>query len=380
MCCHLPLKLSLGGAKVYIEAAEFYRLDGHHVKLVGIDEIVGNDKPFMDQGWRVQYFPQILKEFLIREGSEYDVIEFESIYLPYLMKDHLKSIIVARSILLDLHFKQITIPHFSGIRAIAGLLLKSWNRKKELNKRIDMSLQSMAYADFINVPNPSDKAILIKHGIDSDKIIVQPYGIFKDKFDQFNLIRANNLRTNKKKIIAFIGTFDNRKGAVEFPKIIKTILMTHPEVEFKLLGVLGMFPNAESIHHYIGDEFKNRVHIHGHYLPEELPQFLKDCSYGIFPSYLESFGFGVLEMMAMGLPVVGYDSPGINMLLLKELTVPAGNIKNLLIIFSKLINNDDFTKECIQKCLTRVEDFIYENQENLSIKNYQTKLLESRLN
>ena len=240
-----------------------------------------------------------------------------------------------------------------------------------------MSLKTMKYADFINVPNPCDEKILIEYGISENKIIVQPYGIFKDQLDYFKKIKIKKIKNNDKKKIVFIGTFDNRKGAVEFPQIINSILRTHSNVEFKLLGGLGMFPDEQSISHYIGDEFLNRVQIIGKYSPEHLPEILNDCTFGIFPSYLESFGFGVLEMMAMDIPVVGYDSPGINMLLLKELIVPPGNIEKMMLVFSQLINDNQFSDECILKCRNVVDKFIYENQNNLSITSYQKKL-ESR--
>lgn len=374
MCCHLPLTPTLGGAKVYIEAAASYKYLGHIVTLVGVDEVVGSDKPFMDENWRVRFYPQLLKEYLLNLKIQYDVIEYESIYLPFDLKFHIKSLFVARSVLLDLHLRTISIPRFKGFKAFIGSFLKSRARLKKLNQKIDQSIVTMNYADFVNVPNPCDKKLLIENGILAEKIIVQPYGISTERLNYFQSIKFCKLSSTKKKKIAFVGTFDNRKGAVEFPQIIKRILVTHPDVEFKLLGVMGMFPSEKSIYDYIGDEFKSRVHIYGQYSAEKLPELLKDCSYGIFPSYLESFGFGVLEMMAMDLPVIGYNSPGINLLLLKELTVSPGNVEELLKIFSKLITNEEFSRECIKKCRSRVNKFIYEAQENLSIQNYQKKI------
>lgn len=378
MCCHLPLKLTLGGAKVYIEAAQIYRHLGHNVDLIGIDEIVGSDQPYMNEDWRVLNFPAKLYEFLKQHAHRYDVIEYESIYLPFQIKEQLSCVLVARSVLLDLHLKEIKIPRFRGMKSLAGFLVKSWQRNAKLNNKIQQSLKSISYADFVNVPNPSDKEILIKYGIGVEKIIVQPYGMFEDKIECFDQMRLNSLDKGSKKIIAFVGTFDNRKGAVEFPEVIQKILDTYFDVEFKLIGVLGMFPTVEDIYNYVGAEFRNRVHIVGKYSPEELPILLKDCTYGIFPSYLESFGFGVLEMMAIGIPVVGYDSPGINMLLLPELTVKPGNIDDLLSIFSKLLGNEEFSKECVNRCLLKTKNFIYEKQENYAIQSYQKKIIEKR--
>ena len=55
--------------------------------------------------------------------------------------------------------------------------------------------------------------------------------------------------------------------------------------------------------------------IHPSFAPDELPRLLADCSVGVFPSYYEGFGFGVLEMLAAALPVLAYRVPGPPMML-----------------------------------------------------------------
>lgn len=374
MCCHLPLRPTLGGAKVYIEAAQTYRQLGHNVTLIGIDEIVGSNYPIMDENWRVQHFPELLSEYLKQNAHSYDVVEYESIYLPLSLKNELKCLLVARSVLLDLHMKEIKFPRFKSLRSLVGYFFKSRQRKIKLNAKIEQSLVSIRHADFVNVPNPSDKAILEKFGIPSDKIVVQPYGLSNARLEQFNNFKIKHPLKKERIIIAFVGTFDNRKGAVEFPVIMKKLVKLYPDVQFKLLGVLGMFPDEESIYKYLGDDLRRNVLIRGKYSPEELPELLNDCSFGIFPSYLESFGFGVLEMMAMGLPVVGYDSPGINMLLLKELTATPGKTEEVVRHFSNLMSNEIFRNECVRRTQEKVSEFIYENQKNNSLIQYHKRL------
>ena len=60
MCSQFPLKSSLGGPKGYIEIAYSYQQRGHNVTLVGIDQIVGEDKPFLNEDWRIKFFPAYL--------------------------------------------------------------------------------------------------------------------------------------------------------------------------------------------------------------------------------------------------------------------------------------------------------------------------------
>ena len=62
------------------------------------------------------------------------------------------------------------------------------------------------------------------------------------------------------------------------------------------------------------------------YQPQELPSQLNDCSLGIFPSYIEAFGFGVIEMLAAALPVIAYDAPGPCDILPKKWLVQPGDV------------------------------------------------------
>jgi glycosyltransferase involved in cell wall biosynthesis len=62
---------------------------------------------------------------------------------------------------------------------------------------------------------------------------------------------------------------------------------------------------------------------------EALPELLAPCSVGIFPSYVEGFGYGVLEMLAASLPVIAYDVPGPPMMLPPEYLVGRGDVAGL---------------------------------------------------
>lgn len=373
MCCHLPLTSTLGGAKVYLEAAECYRRAGHDVELVGIDGIVGKDRPVMSEPWRLENFPDSLKKYIEQRINQFDVVEFEVPYLPFEIKRPKGKLLIARSVLLDLHLKEIKIPRFKGLKAILGFIFKSRKRNNQLNKKIEMILKAIQFADGINVPNPDDKEILLKFGIPEEKIIVQPYGIFESR--KVTLQKAHQYNSsNIKHKIAFVGTFDNRKGAVEFPEIIKQIVHKHPNIKFKFLGVFAMFTSEEMILNHLGNQYANNVEIIGKFNSDDLPSLLSDCTIGIFPSYLESFGFGALEMMAAGMPVIGYSCPGVRSLLPKENLVPRGDVKSLIHRLLKLIEDSGHYQNCKHQLKSSVDEFIYEKQINRAIETYVKNL------
>ena len=366
MCCHLPLNPKLGGAKVYIEAAETYRYHGHEVELVGVEKVTGENEPYMNESWRLKNYPSLLKNFLEKNKIQYDVIELEA---PYLLEKPLlenRPLIVARSVLLDLHLREISIPRFKGLRSFLGHILKGPARRKVLEEKINQSLLSMRNADLINVPNPSDAKTLMSNGFSAEKIIIQPYGIFLKRWEHLSSAQQGS-KSNK---VAFVGTFDNRKGAVEFPIIMKWLLKKIPNIKFKFLGVLAMFPNSEAIQKYLGPNLSESSEIVSTFAPEELHKHLADCKVGLFPSYLESFGFGVLEMMASGIPVVGYDSPGINMMINPDLLVKPGDAEMCAKKICLLLEDENFYDTQKSIALTKAKEFIYENQKNVSLETY----------
>ncbi len=374
MICHLPLVKTLGGAKVYIEAATCYELLGHHVKLVGINEIVPEGMPYLDEGWRVENFPSYLESYILENADRFDVVEYESIYLPLRVES--QAVLVARSVLLDLHQREIKIPSFSGLRSLLGRIKYGKERKEKLERKIASSMETIRNSDLVNIPNPDDRDILIRNGVACDKIIIQPYGIFKNSRDK----NSQYQNSKKEDIVAFVGTFDNRKGAVEFPKIVQLLIRKSPSIRFKLLGVIGMFQTAERIIRHIGIKFEEQLEIVEKFSPEELGTLLKDCKVGVFPSHLESFGFGVLEMMSMGIPVVAYDCPGVNQLVPQELLVSRGDVSLIVEKLDKLLSNEDFYNQMLQEVREKVEFFTYENRVDNTIENYRRLSLLKRAN
>lgn len=328
LCCHLPLEASFGGAKVYIENAKSYEMLGANVLLVGLSEVFPEGMSFSLEE-RINLYPNYLLKYLekIKDSFDFDVIEYESLYFPIKRPDYLKDkIFVARSVLLEHHFLEKEMPYFKNFRSIVGRILKGTKRRKDLLARININNTSMKLADYINVPNSDDKLALIKHGHESDKIIVSPYGIYNDRLEE---LKKTKTYSKDQMIISFVGTFDPRKGAVEFPNIIKLIKKHHPQVIFRLIGTSALFPNEESIYDYFPDELRENLEVIPKFKPSELATLLEGSRLGVFPSHMESFGFGVLEMVAANIPVLAYDVPGPNKLLPKEFLVPAGDYERL---------------------------------------------------
>jgi glycosyltransferase involved in cell wall biosynthesis len=366
MCCHLPLDGKLGGGKVYLETAASYKRLGHEVELYGYEEISGK-KHNLSEGEKLISYPLKLKEFILKRQNDFDIIEYEYKFLPFDRRDFSNKVkMVARSTLLIHHLRDIKIPHFKTIRGFASKILKQGRIDKDMKKQISDATYCLSQADYINVPNPSDRDMLISFGLNKDSIIVSPYGI-TDK-------RINELKSNEdKKLckkIAFIGTFDKRKGCVEFPLIVEKVCREFPNYTFKFIGTKGMFQTKEAVENHFNASLRSKVEVIPSFNPTDLGELLKDCKLGIFPSHLESFGFSLIELYAAGLPTPCYEVPGPDMLSPKELMVPRGDANKLSEIILKLLTNTNFYENMKDKSFNVVERFNWDEQSKKAIDFY----------
>jgi glycosyltransferase involved in cell wall biosynthesis len=95
--------------------------------------------------------------------------------------------------------------------------------------------------------------------------------------------------------------------------------------------------------------------------PSLLPALLADASLGIFPSYWEGFPFGVLEQMAVGLPVVAFDAPGPPMLVPKHLLVPVGDERRMADLVVGLLRDRDRLRAERQRAADIAQAFEWED-------------------
>lgn len=308
LCSPIPtLDPRLGAARVALDFAS------------GLDELgVDYDLyPRADQTIaRVDYAAH-LQEFLPRVASQYDVVDY-----PFHAKPWIESasgsgstLKVARIMLLPHHedFDPDPQPPKSFYRSFRSVARVICGRKKpplyspEIRRDMDDNIRR---AHLTNVGNTADRECLIRLGFDEKKIKVFPYGLTTAAVAAFDEIHARPDQVSRTPTIAFLGTFDYRKGCLDFPDIVSRIASSVPRVRFRLLGTRGMMQTANQVRLFFPKKMRERIEIHPSFDPAELPQLLADCSVGIFPSYREGFGIAVVEMLAAGLPVFAYDVAG----------------------------------------------------------------------
>ena len=316
-CTPAPLTKSLGAAKVIVELAEEMRMLEWDCGLICPTDIAAPGDPTPKQSFAVN-----LRSYLKKNGGNYDVVDYDHEYLPYARTEFCSTtLFVARSVLLAQHLDQISIPTGKSFKAQVGSIIKANARRKQQQQRILVAQATVENADLVNVSNDDDKVELVRRGISEDKIKVLPYGISHSQRLLFDEISSD---VPQEPIVAFVGTFDYRKGAREFPEIVSRVVAAVPGVRFKLLGTKGMFQTEPEVRSHFPQRLQKHLEVTPAYKPENLPNLLATCSIGLFPSHMEGFGFGVLEMLAASIPVIAYDAPGPPMMLPIEYLVPRG--------------------------------------------------------
>lgn len=301
-----PLTATLGAVKNRLELSAALKPLGWECTLYGFKEL-GLPQEGNSHEYRLR-----LRDFLVEHADKFDVVLYEYDSLPFdrkLFSD--TTLLVARPALLDYHLDTIKIPTPPLIvfRSRVKRLLTYSKRKRAETEKANNIEMSLVNTDLVQVQNTMD-AKVVRARFPGKKVVIIPNGLSKERFAALGAPLSQSPITEREPVIAFVGTFDYRKGAVDMRKLFPEILKSVPSARFKLIGTKALFQSAGQVLNFLPSSIRARVEVIERFKPEALPELLKDCQAGIFPSYWESFGFGALEMMAAGLPVVAYRAPG----------------------------------------------------------------------
>jgi glycosyltransferase involved in cell wall biosynthesis len=328
-CSPTQLSKEFGASKVTIELAEEMAHLGWQCEFLAPADLLGRQSRNETMPYQAY-----LREHLLKVANEFDVIEYDHHHLPYPRSEFpTETLFIARSVLLAHHFNKPVIPLDKRLKSRVHRLLYGREEARKWQKERQLAHLTVQEADLINVANYDDQAELLRCDIAKEKIVVIPYGISRKRRKLFDAVPSE---LPSRPQVAFIGTFDTRKGATDFPSIIEQVCAALPDAEFRLIGthtneatVLSAFPQG----------LRKRIAVVPQYDSDELPEILTPCSVGIFPSYIEGFGFGVLEMLAASIPVIAYNAPGPPMMLPPEYLVPRGDTKAMSDKVIELLQN-----------------------------------------
>jgi glycosyltransferase involved in cell wall biosynthesis len=156
---------------------------------------------------------------------------------------------------------------------------------------------------------------------------VFPYGLSEERRAALAAVSLRDLAPEP--TVAFVGTFEYRKGAGEFGEVFARLRSAIPKARLRLIGTRGVCRTKSDVLSFFHRRDRASVDVVEEFEPAKLPELLRGAWVGTFPSHYEGFPFGVLEMLAAGLPVVAYDAPGLSMMLRDEQLVKPGDARQM---------------------------------------------------
>ncbi len=371
----------LGAARADMELAEELTRLGHEVTKFSLED-AGLDsahRPILP--YNPYPFSLALGRFLRRTSRTFDVLRTLQGHLP-LGRGHLSPgcVTVVRSaglVHLYQEWELRTGGNFQwasrpGIRAKVnrhrdrlGMGVMEW----ATNRSFDM-------ADLIIARNDAERTFLESNPRWCPKVVAVPSAISQAAFDALAhrpLPRAGTASPT----IAFIGSWDRRKGAADFPELTARIWGACPEARFLLLGT-GV--SEALVRTDLGRPSDDRLQVVERFDPPDLPRLLAGASVGVFPTYIEGWGLAAVELLAAGIPVVSYDVPGPAHILGpldRDLLVPPGDIEAMTErVLGLLSSTGDEMLSRAEACRARAACFTWTRVTPLELEAYAALLAE----
>lgn len=308
MVIRLPWRPDLGAVRPQFELAAELCRRGHDVDHFCVEEAFRSPAPSRAHALLRPRFARIAARRIAGMAARYDVIDANEGDLPASKSElGFDGLLVARSNGLRVFYRgwereaRRRWPDQAGkyppARALRALRAIAEDRDVERSHR---------NADVLLLLNEAELDKIQRKDLGAERFII-PHGLAVDYLDAV-ADQARRTRRNKRHTVSCIGTWDTRKGARDWPAIIRAVLARVPDTHFDFLGV-GVAP--EMVRAALGDlATEERVSVVPRYKPAELADLLAPGTVGALPSYIEGFPLAVLELLAAGLPCVVYDNPG----------------------------------------------------------------------
>lgn len=315
MTIHTPWSADLGASRAQMEVAAELRNRGHEVEKFSLEDAFPDATSGRSRLRTIlasnRSFARRAVAHVRRNGGRFDVIEANQTDLP-VSKAALgfDGLLVVRS-----------LGSITTYEAFERRAARRWPQPRTWRDRIRSVLtwpgrrrrtrdteRSLRHADLILVSNRDEEAELRERGPDfAAKVRRVHLGLPADRRRALAEHAAPAAERMARRTVAFVGAWSPRKGSMDWPELADRVLARVPDARFRLLGT-GF--DVDTVRSCFSPAAAPAVEVVPHFDHPRLPELLSDATIGAFPGYLEGFGLGSLEMLAAGLPTVGYEAPG----------------------------------------------------------------------
>jgi glycosyltransferase involved in cell wall biosynthesis len=309
MVLHMPWDRNLGGSRVQLELADEFRAMGHEVeKFDYCDAFPQRDCSLLEKLTRPSFSVKA-KAFVSANAHRFDIIDAHQGNLPFTKQElGIKGLLVARSVGLYQFYQE-----FAKLETVKWpakkkrTRIRNWLRSWQSQRENSYYIPSLQNCDIINVPNRDEQTYVRDVLGLGDKCFVFGFGLSQQRQHALaNAIAPPAVRLANQQVV-FIGTWGPRKGARDWGQMIQRLKTQVPRVKFLFLGT-GF--SAKAVLADLNLSASDWIEIVPHFDSAQLPTLLSKATVGAFPSYIEGFGFAVLEKLACGIPTVAYNVPG----------------------------------------------------------------------
>ena len=155
--------------------------------------------------------------------------------------------------------------------------------------------------------NPDDRDLFVQQRIvrREQTQLLPGSGVNLEQFKPSGLVRSSDQAFT----FVLIARLIKDKGVVEFIEAAQKVHQTHPEVEFQLLGFLGV-QNPTAISKEKIEEWTQLPYIHYLGAADDVRPFIERSDCVVLPSYREGTPKVLLEAAAMAKPIIATRVPG----------------------------------------------------------------------
>ncbi|MBP7216191.1 MAG: glycosyltransferase family 4 protein [Candidatus Omnitrophica bacterium] len=312
MVISLPWKRELGASRVMVELSDEYKRMGHYVEKFSFEDAFAFGQSRLSEARHA--FIGKVKQFLVCNAHRFDIIEIYQTDCCFSKKDiQFVGLLVLRSagllpIYQDYERKYQLHGFHPTVRGFISFCIAQV-RKCAITHCFWQGVHS---ADMIVVPNEEEATFLRKSSKLRGGCHCFPFGLPEERrLALHQAMQPPEVRLRNKEVV-FIGHWDARKGSRDWPAIMRLTQERVPGVRFKFLGT-GV--RKEDIFLKLPEALHQAVDVIFSFSNDELPMFLASSTVGAFPSYVEGFGFAIIEKLASGIPVIAYDAIGARQIL-----------------------------------------------------------------
>jgi glycosyltransferase involved in cell wall biosynthesis len=234
-------------------------------------------------------------------------------------------------VVIRLHGSEFVFRKYSGSPLDISVRLNDWLERHACER-----------ASAITSPSHYQAREIAQHrGWPGDRFQVIPNPISETMLQASS--QSRSLRASKAEpILLYVGRLAPVKGIEPLLKAAAEVHAQIPEATFVLVGPWQMPSPPEEYGLQLDCKSANGVLWVGAKAPGEVVEYYRAANLFVMPSYSESFGIGVLEAMAFGLPVIATRAGALPEVVRDGemgCLVPPGDPKALAVAVTKLLND-----------------------------------------